>query len=238
MQSERPEAESTEVPESAHAFGWPEALRIALIAVAAIAVRLRLWEPVATLDAVGIVGVVIGGWPIFREAAGNLAARRMTMELSMSIAILAAAAIGEFFTALIITLFVLIAEVLENMTVASGRRAIRDLLDFLPRSVVVRRDGAVRQASADELRPGDCVLVNPGALVAADGVVDRDGARKVSRHWDESTPWCSTKPARSLSGAPRRVPIVAPGSRDFFQREKMSPSQPRLQRPPATGLLR
>jgi Cd2+/Zn2+-exporting ATPase/Cu+-exporting ATPase len=46
------------------------------------------------------------------------------MELSMSIAIVAAAAIGEFFTALVITLFMLVAEVLEGMTVARGRRAI------------------------------------------------------------------------------------------------------------------
>jgi cation transport ATPase len=42
---------------------------------------------------------LVGGWPIFKEAAENIVARRMTMELSMSIAIVAAAAIGEFFTA-------------------------------------------------------------------------------------------------------------------------------------------
>ena len=42
----------------------------------------------------------------------------MTMELSMSIAIVAAAAIGEFFTALVITLFVLAAEALEGLTVS------------------------------------------------------------------------------------------------------------------------
>src|SRR6185437_12938378 len=100
----------------------------------------------------------------FKEAAENLAARRMTMELSMSIAILAAAAISEFFTALIITLFVLVAEVLESLTVSRGRRAIRDLLEFLPRTVSVRRAG-VHSTSVEELRRGDSVLVNPGALV-------------------------------------------------------------------------
>jgi Cu+-exporting ATPase len=171
MQSDQLPAGSAEVSEATHAFGWVEASRIAVVALAAVAVRLRLWEPVSTVDAIGIIGILIGGWSIFKEAAENLAARRMTMELSMSIAVLAAAAIGEFFTALIITLFVLIAEVLENMTVASGRRAIRNLLDFLPRSVMVRRDGAMREVSANELRAGDPVLVNPGALVPVDGVV-------------------------------------------------------------------
>jgi len=81
----------------------------------------------------------------------------------MSIAIVAAAAIAEFFTALVITLFVLVAEVLEGMTVSRGRRAIRDLLDFLPRAVSVRRSGTVAEVNADTLNVGDAVLVNPGA---------------------------------------------------------------------------
>jgi len=93
------------------------------------------------------------------------------MELSMSIAIIAAAAIDEFFTALIIMLFVLIAEVLEKMTVSRGRRAIRDLLELLPRSVTIRSAAGVREASADEIRIGDSILVSPGSMVPVDGTV-------------------------------------------------------------------
>src|SRR5262249_18422299 len=107
-----------------HALGCPEALRIAFVALAAAAVWFRLWEPLTSLSLIGVLGVVIGGWPIFKEAVVNLAARRMTMELSMTIAIVAATAIAEFFTALVITLFVLVAEVLEDLTVSRGRRAI------------------------------------------------------------------------------------------------------------------
>ena len=154
-----------------HAFEWPEALRIVIVALAAAAVWLRIWEPFSHVSVVGVVGLLIGGWPIFREAAENILARRMTMELSMSIAIIAAAAIGEFFTALVITLFVLIAEVLEGMTVARGRHAIRDLLDFLPRSVSVRRPRGIAVVEAEELKVGDAVLVNPGGLVPVDGTV-------------------------------------------------------------------
>src|SRR5437667_1996180 len=93
------------------------------------------------------------------------------MELSMAIAIIAAAAISEFFTALVITLFVLIAEVLEGMTLSSGRRAIRDLLDFLPRAVSVRRGGGVVEVDTDALAVGDAVLVNPGGRIPVDGTV-------------------------------------------------------------------
>src|ERR1700730_8691083 len=154
-----------------HVFAWPESARIAFVALAAVAVWLRVWEPIASVSVIGVVGVIVGGWPIFKEAAENIVARRMTMELSMSIAIVAAAAIGEFFTALVITLFVLVAEVLEGMTVSRGRRAIHDLLDFLPRSVSVRRGDAVRDVDTEDLKVGDAVLVNPGGRVPVDGTV-------------------------------------------------------------------
>ena len=154
-----------------HAFEWSEMLRIGLVAVAAACVWLHLWEPFPSVSVIGIAGLAIGGWPIFKEAFENLLEKRMTMELSMSIAIIAAAAISEFFTALVITLFVLIAEVLEGLTVSRGRHAIRDLLDFLPRAVSVRRAGSVAEIQADSLTVGDAVLVNPGGRIPVDGSV-------------------------------------------------------------------
>ena len=148
-----------------------EAMRIIFVAVAAAAVWFHVWEPVPRISVIGAIGVLIGGWPIFKEAAENIAARRMTMELSMSLAIIAAAGISQYSTALIITLFVLVAEVIEGMTVSRGRRAIRDLMDFIPRAVTIRDAGGIREASTDEVRVHDSVLVNPGGLVAIDGVV-------------------------------------------------------------------
>jgi cation transport ATPase len=154
-----------------HVFEWTEMVRIVLVGVAAAAVWFRVWEPVSTFSIVGVAGLLIGGWPIYKEALENLLAKRMTMELSMSIAIIAAAAISEFFTALVITLFVLVAEVLEGLTVSRGRRAIRDLLDFLPRAVSVRRAGSISEVDADTLAVGDAVLVNPGGRIPVDGTV-------------------------------------------------------------------
>ena len=119
----------------------------------------------------GAIGLVFGGLPIFREAFHNLLERRMTMELSMTIALLAAAYIGFFFTALIITFFVLVAETLEGMTIERGRRAIRDLLEFLPRRVTVRRDDGMREVDTDELSPGEVVVVAPGSRIPVDGAV-------------------------------------------------------------------
>jgi heavy metal translocating P-type ATPase len=156
---------------TAQAFKWQEGVRILLVVLAAAAVWFRLWEPLGKLSLIAVAGLLVGGWPIYREAFENIVARRMTMELSMTIAIIAAAAIGEFFTALVITLFVLVAEVLEGMTVSRGRRAIRDLLDFLPRAVAVRRADGVTQVDTDILIVGDAVMVDPGGRIPVDGTV-------------------------------------------------------------------
>ncbi|MGA2393166.1 MAG: cation-translocating P-type ATPase [Candidatus Lustribacter sp.] len=148
-----------------------ELVRIALVAVAAAAVWFRWWEPFPQFSVIGIAATLIGGYPIFKEAFDNVLERRMTMELSMTIALVAALSIGQAFTALVITVFVLVAEILEHVTVARGREAIGDLLRFLPRTALVRRGDEIREVPADELAVGDAVLVNPGALVPVDGVV-------------------------------------------------------------------
>src|SRR6202140_4154182 len=44
-------------------------------------------------------------------------------------------------------------------------------MDFIPRSVTVRGASGIREASTDERRGGDSVLVNPGGLVPIDGTV-------------------------------------------------------------------
>lgn len=157
--------------EHGHGFTRQDGLRILLVAVAAALVWFRVWEPFAKVSVIGIIGTLIGIYPILKEAAENVMERKMTMELSMTIAILAALAIGQFFTALIIVWFVLIAEVLEGLTVRRGRTAIKNLLNFLPREVLVRRNGKTEQVSAENIQVGETVQVNPGARIPVDGVV-------------------------------------------------------------------
>lgn len=95
----------------------------------------------------------------------------MTMDLSMTIALVAALCIGEFFTALIITVFVLVAEVLEGITVGRGRRAISDLLDLLPHSAWIVKNGATIEVPVGQLRAGDRILIRPGTRIPVDGYV-------------------------------------------------------------------
>ena len=150
---------------------WVELVRIGFVAVAVVASWLGLWRSFAGFDVIALAATLIGGCPIFKEALANIVARRMTMELSMTIALAAALAIKEFFTALVIVLFVLVAEVLEELTVGRGRRAIKDLLDLLPGSAVVRRAGGTQEVEAAEIQVGDVVLVKPGSRLPVDGEV-------------------------------------------------------------------
>ena len=157
--------------EHGHGVDWAEFARISFVAFAAAAVWFRLWEPFPHISVIGVAATLIGGYPIFKEAFENIVERKMTMELSMTIALLSALAIGEFFTALVITGFVLAAEVLEGLTVGRGRRAIQSLLDFLPRTVTVRRNGRVIEIASDQVRVGDTVIVKPGGHIPVDGTV-------------------------------------------------------------------
>jgi Cd2+/Zn2+-exporting ATPase/Cu+-exporting ATPase len=168
-----PDHDDPNAPSHDHEGGleWPELARIAFVALAAAAVWFRVWEPVPRISVLGLIGVVVGGYPIFKEAWENIHQRRMTMELSMTIALVAALGIGQFFTALVITAFVLVAEVLEGLTVGRGRKAIHDLLDFLPQTATVRCTSGSREIPASELRVGDIVLVAPGSRIPVDGRV-------------------------------------------------------------------
>jgi heavy metal translocating P-type ATPase len=154
-----------------HAFELVEVLRVLFVAIAAAAVWFHLWEPFHRVSVIGLAATLIGGYPIFKEAVENILERRMTMELSMTIALVSALAIGEFFTALVITAFVLGAEILEGLTVGRGRRAIQDMLDFLPQVASVLRNGQIVEVPTHTIDPGEVVVIRPGSRIPVDGQV-------------------------------------------------------------------
>ena len=132
------------------------------VGVAAIGVAVTLLAPKG-LPALlaGCLVAVVTGYPILRHAIESLMALRMTMELSMSIAIGAALAIGETSTALLILLFVLVAEILEELNLSRGRRAMTDLAAFLPRTAFVEKDGASRRSTSPISRPATSSSPSP-----------------------------------------------------------------------------
>ena len=166
------EAQEAESGEHEHSIARRDLYRIVFVAVAAASLWFLKTTPTPVYVSIGVLCAAVGGYPIFREAIENILERRMTMELSMTIAILAALAIREVFTALVITLFVLVAEVLECLTVGRGRRAIRHLIELLPASATVRRGGAWSEIEIKNVLPGEVILVKPGGRIPVDGSVE------------------------------------------------------------------
>ena len=194
--NEPEEAASHPEAEPAHRVDAVDLIRIALVALAVLASWALPWRPLARLEVISLVAAVAGGFPIWKEAITAVFERRMTMELSMTIAIGAALAIGESFTASVIVLFVLVAEALEHLTVGRGRRALKHLTDLLPRSATVRRGSGEQDLAITELRPGDVIIVKPGARLPVDGDV-------VAGHSfvDQATITGESLPVEKLPGA-------------------------------------
>src|SRR5437660_7782595 len=151
-----------------HAAEYVRLIVMAAVILASLSGWWRHWMP---RDWLAFVATLIGGYPIFEEAWENLRKRRMTMELSMTLALVAALCIGQFLTALVIAFFVLFAELVEGYTVGGGRRAIQNLIDALPRQVRVRRAGQESELGTNEVVAGETIIIRPGERIPADGVM-------------------------------------------------------------------
>jgi heavy metal translocating P-type ATPase len=156
-----------------HGTGTAEYVRLGLMGFIVVASLANWWRPFMDRDWLAFAGTLIGGFPIYKEAWENLLRRRMTMELSMTIALLSALAIGQFFTAIVIAFFVLFAELLESYTVGGGRRAIGKLINALPRHVTVRRNGQESELQVDEVSIGELIVIRPGERIPVDGTVTK-----------------------------------------------------------------
>jgi heavy metal translocating P-type ATPase len=182
-------------PVPAEEHGVLETSDLILIGIAALVALLR-FAAIPGYHRIALGAVLVCGYPIFRETLESLRQRRMTMELSMTIALVAAMTVGEVFTALMIVLFVLVAEVIEGLTVGRGRRAIKELLDLLPQTVDVRSSSGENRIRLSDLRIGNVVVVRPGGRIPVDGTVVAG-----SSFVDQSAITGESMPVEKTSGA-------------------------------------
>ncbi|WP_211215799.1 heavy metal translocating P-type ATPase [Microbacterium indicum] len=183
--------------------------RTLFVAACAAAVALGLTGPWPSVPVVAVLGLVVGCWPILAEAWEDVRHRRMSMELSMLIAIAAAAAIGEWVTSLVITTFVLAAEILEDLSMDRGRDALTDLMAFLPETVQLRDGADVVVSPLAEVRAGQVVVIAPGGRIPVDGtVVAGSSSVDQSRITGESLPVDVAVGSEVLSGSINQVGAV------------------------------
>lgn len=143
-----------------------------------------------------------GGLPAGWSALKNLLLNRiLDIDLLMVVAALAAAAVGAPMEgAILLTLFN-IAEVLEHRAMGRARRAVEALMALRPDTALLREGTGVREVAAADLRPGDVVVLRPGARVPVDGVlVVGEGSLDESTLTGESMPQHKT-PGEALHEA-------------------------------------
>jgi Cu+-exporting ATPase len=76
-----------------------------------------------------------------------------------------------FETAGVIIALILLGKTLEAVSKGRTSDAIRKLMGLAPRTAIIVVDGAEKEIPAGEVRPGDIVVVKPGAKIPVDGVV-------------------------------------------------------------------
>jgi heavy metal translocating P-type ATPase len=114
---------------------------------------------------------LIGGSSIWKEAIDDVAARRVTVPVSITIVVAAELALGEFSTALITAMLVRFTSVVDGWVMARGHRSLRRPLDLLPTDVRILAPAGVPQVPLDSLRDGDVAVVLGGGRFPADGTV-------------------------------------------------------------------
>ncbi|WP_231738363.1 cation-translocating P-type ATPase [Kocuria rosea] len=142
--------------------------------------------------------VTWAAWPFHRSAAINARHLTSTMDTLVSLGVSAAylfslwnllrepgmtagAMLGHamdmsghqlyFETGALVTAFLLLGRYLEARAKARSGEALRALLELGAKDAVVLRDGVETDLPAEQLRPGDLIVVRPGEKIAADGVV-------------------------------------------------------------------
>jgi P-type Cu2+ transporter len=144
----------------------------------------RLDIPYADLLLLVLATIVFayGGWPFLRGLVQELGDRHPGMMtligLAISVAYIYSAASvlflgGSVFFWELATLIdiMLLGHWLEMRSVQGASRALEELARIMPAQADLVAEGGTRTVPVDSLRPGDLVLVRPGAKVPVDGLV-------------------------------------------------------------------
>ncbi|MUG73341.1 heavy metal translocating P-type ATPase [Paenibacillus validus] len=115
--------------------------------------------------------IVIGGYELFIKGVQNLVRFQFDMNVLMTIAILGAAAIGQWSEGATVVILFAISEVLERYSMEKARQSIRSLMDIAPKEAFIRRGSTELMVNVDDIQVGDILIVKPGQKLAMDGIV-------------------------------------------------------------------
>ncbi|MCL5109547.1 MAG: cadmium-translocating P-type ATPase [Chloroflexi bacterium] len=131
-----------------------------------------LFSTIPISNALFALAMALGGYHIARSGLyGLLKSRTMDMNVLMTIAVVGAGAIGEWFEGAMVVFLFSLGNTLEGYTMDRARGAIRALMALAPTEARVRRNGAEVTVAAEDVDVGEVVLARPGEKVPVDGRV-------------------------------------------------------------------
>lgn len=118
-----------------------------------------------------IVTLVIGGYHTAKSGYYSLRSLTFDMNFLMSVAVLGAAAIGQWGEAATVVFLFSLGNTLQAYTMDKTRQSIRALMELAPLDALVRRDDIEQRLSIDLIHIGDIIIVKPGERIPMDGDV-------------------------------------------------------------------
>ena len=149
-----------------------------------------------------VIAYILLGREILKSAAKNIWKGHVFDEnFLMSIATLAAFAIGDFAEAVGVMLFFRIGELFEEMAVKKSRSQIMEAVDMRPETVEILHDHGNHTIPAAEAKVGDVLLVRVGDRIPLDGIiVEGDSRIDTAPVTGEPVPVNVTEGDRIISG--------------------------------------
>jgi Cd2+/Zn2+-exporting ATPase len=118
------------------------------------------------------IGIVAGLVMVLPKAWRSLVSLRPDMNLLMSVAVIGAVLIGEWFEGATVAFLFSFSLLLESWSVGRARRAIASLMDLSPPTAHLRHEsGEVKDVAPADVRVGSTVVVRPGEKIPLDGRV-------------------------------------------------------------------
>ncbi|MWV47345.1 cadmium-translocating P-type ATPase [Paenibacillus sp. HJL G12] len=121
-----------------------------------------------------ILSYTAGGWLKAKEGVETLVKEReLDVNLLMVAAALGAASIGYWNEGAMLIFIFALSGALESYTMERSKKDISSLMALKPELALRIEDGKMAMVSIDELKLGDLILVKPGELIPADGVIQK-----------------------------------------------------------------
>lgn len=118
-----------------------------------------------------LLSALVGSSFIWWSAYQGIKERDFTADIPVTIATIAAIAIGQYSAAAVVAVLLLLGGMLEEFVSARAGKALESLAKLLPDRVTVRREGHDIVVPLEEVKVGDTILVKSGERIAVDGTV-------------------------------------------------------------------